>query len=429
MAGRPYRVAVVGGGPAGAAIAILLASEGADVVVFDDQPRDLVVGESLVPAIVPSLRRLGVEEAVKAISQEKPGVAFTGTFGHRVAFTFSRYRHRMVPYAYNVPRPGFEEVMRARAAAVGARIVDHRVRIGRGAGDDPELVIDGESLEIAGWDGHPDLLIDATGRTRVGVRMLDIEARLGPRDDVAHFAHYSGFAWDEAPGFVLIGRVAGGWSWRIPLRDRISVGIVVRRETATQLGETPLARLEAAIAATPELAATVRGATRVSDVATYSNYQLVTTRGFGRGWVAIGDAFGFVDPMLSPGTSVALRSAEDLAGVLAPAIHACREGRPVPSLDAGLAGYAARMTDLLDAWMELVEYLYDGRMMALIKAGTEMVAERGDRIGNIMRDQAEMNVALLASGTAITSRTRRAALRFMGRYGLRGVSPAPLAID
>src|SRR4030095_15253565 len=118
MAGRPYRVAVVGGGPAGAAIAILLASEGADVVVFDDQPRYLVVGESLVPAIVPSLRRLGVEEAVKAISQEKPGVAFTGTFGHRVAFTFSRYRHRMVPYAYNVPRPGFEEVMRTRAAAV-----------------------------------------------------------------------------------------------------------------------------------------------------------------------------------------------------------------------------------------------------------------------------------------------------------------------
>jgi flavin-dependent dehydrogenase len=429
MAARPFRVAVVGGGPAGAAIAILLASDGADVVLFDDQPRDLVVGESLVPAIVPSLRRLGVEEAVAAIAQEKPGVAFTTSFGFRVAFTFSRYRNRMVPYAYNVPRPGFEEVMRARAAAVGTRIVDRRVRMGRGGPDEPELVVDGESLDVAGWDGHPDLLIDATGRTRVGVRLLGIEARVGPRDDVAHFAHYEGYAWDEPPGYVLIGRVAGGWSWRIPLRDRISIGIVVRRETAAQLGETPLARLEAAIAATPELAATARGATRVSDAATYSNYQLVTTRGFGRGWVAIGDAFGFVDPMLSPGTSVALRSAEDLADVLAPAIRARREGRPAPPLDEGLAGYATRMTELLDAWMELVEYLYDGRMMALIKAGTEMVAERGDRLAGVMRDQAEMNVALLASGTAITSRTRRAALRFMGRYGLRGVSPEPLAID
>jgi flavin-dependent dehydrogenase len=335
----------------------------------------------------------------------------------------------MVPYAYNVPRPGFEEVLRARAAAVGARVVARRVRLGRGGADEPELVLDPESREIAGWNGaHPDLLIDATGRARVGVRLLDIEARLGPRDDVAHFAHYSGYAWDEAPGQVLIGRVAGGWSWRIPLRDRISIGMVVRRDRAAELGESPLARLEAAIAATPELAATVRGATRVSDVATYANYQLVTTRGVGRGWAAIGDAFGFVDPMLSPGTSVALRSAEDLADALAPAIRA-GAGRPSPVLDAVLAGYATRMTELLDAWMELVEYLYDGRMFALIKAGMEMVAERGDRIAHVMRDQAEMNVALLASGTAITSRTRRAALHFMGRYGLRGVSPEPLAIE
>src|SRR4029453_8699516 len=136
------------------------------------------------------------------------------------------------------------------------------------------------------------------------------------------------------------------------------------------LGDTPLARLEAAIAASPELAATLHGATRVSDAATYSNYQLVTTRGFGRGWVAIGDAFGFVDPMLSPGTSVALRSAGDLATVLAPAIRGGGEAPPVPSLDRAIAGYGSRMTDLLDSWMELVEYLYDGRMMALIKAGT-----------------------------------------------------------
>jgi hypothetical protein len=64
----------------------------------------------------------------------------------------------------------------------------------------------------------------------------------------------------------------------------------------------------------------------------------------------------------------------------------------------------------------------------MIKAGSDMVAERGDRLAEILRDQAEMNVALLASGTQITSRTRRAALHFMGRYGLRGVSPAALAI-
>jgi hypothetical protein len=52
---------------------------------------------------VPSLRRLGVEDAVAAVSQVKPGVAFEWA-GMRVAFTFSRYGHRMTPYAYNAPR-------------------------------------------------------------------------------------------------------------------------------------------------------------------------------------------------------------------------------------------------------------------------------------------------------------------------------------
>ena len=428
--GRLFRVAIVGGGPAGASLATHLASHGADVVVFaDEERRDVVVGESLVPAIVPSLRRLGVEDAVAAVSQMKPGVAFEWA-GMRVGFTFSRYGHRMTPYAYNAPRPEFEEVLRARAVEVGARVVGGRVKLGRGEDGVREVVMDVAAREAAGWGGeHPDVLVDATGRARAVARLLAISARRGPRDDVAHFAHYTGHAWDEAPGYVMIGRVTGGWSWRIPLRDRLSVGVVLDRTVAARLGDTPLARLEASIVATPDLASTLAGATRVSGVATYANYQLITTRGFGPGWVAAGDAFGFVDPMLSPGTSVALRSAEWLTEALAPAIRAQRSGRAVPSLEPGFRRYSRRLTRLLEAWMDLVEYLYDGRMMALVRAGTDMVRERGDLLARVVSEQAEKNVAMLASGTEIGSPVRHAALRFMGRFGLRGVSPAQHAID
>ena len=101
---RAFRVAVVGGGPAGAALAVHLASEGADVALFaDEDRREIVVGESLVPAIVPLLRRLGVEDAVAAVSRVKPGVAFEWA-GMRVAFTFSRYGHRMTPYVMSPMR-------------------------------------------------------------------------------------------------------------------------------------------------------------------------------------------------------------------------------------------------------------------------------------------------------------------------------------
>ena len=40
----------------------------------------------------------------------------------------------------------------------------------------------------------------------------------------------------------------------------------------------------------------------------------------------------------------------------------------------------------------------------------------------------ERNIALQATGAATTSRYSRGLLRFLGRYGLRGVDPTPLAI-
>ena len=103
---RGLRVAIVGAGPAGAALATLLTLDGHDVVLFDDERRpELVVGESLIPAAIPPLRRLGVEDAVAAIGMHKPGATLIWSPSHRFAFRFARYEKWMVPYAYNVPRP------------------------------------------------------------------------------------------------------------------------------------------------------------------------------------------------------------------------------------------------------------------------------------------------------------------------------------
>src|SRR5256712_12386031 len=77
--GQPerMRVAIIGAGPSGSALAILLARHGGDVTLFDDGRRpELLVGESLVPAVIPILRRLGIEEETAAFSRVKPGVSF-----------------------------------------------------------------------------------------------------------------------------------------------------------------------------------------------------------------------------------------------------------------------------------------------------------------------------------------------------------------
>ena len=114
------RVAIIGAGPAGSALAILLAREGADVTLFDDGRRpELLVGESLVPAVVPILRSLGIEEETATFSRVKPGVSFIWSPTDRVSVTFNRFAPAVFPYAYNVPRPRFDDALLAKAIASG----------------------------------------------------------------------------------------------------------------------------------------------------------------------------------------------------------------------------------------------------------------------------------------------------------------------
>jgi flavin-dependent dehydrogenase len=429
---RRLRVAIVGAGPSGSALAIFLAREGAAVTLVDDGRRpELLVGESLVPAVIPILQRLDLEKETASFSRVKPGVSFVWSGSDRVSVTFDRFAPAVFPYAYNVPRPHFDEALLAKAIASGVDYVTTRAQlVPNTAGETAsELVLSPETLAAApGLSGRqPDLLVDATGRARLAAHALGIPARLGPRKDIAHFAHFEDCAWDDVPGQVRIARGETGWSWCIPLQQRLSIGIVLGRDDAARLGQTPAERLERAIASDPGLTFIAGRGRRVTDVASYANYQLISERGYGRGWAMVGDAFGFVDPMLSPGVFLALRSSEQLADALAPWLR--RRVIPSPAeLDSVLSSYAAQQSEMVTAWLELVAYLYDGRLAALIQAGKSWMPENPGAFKRAMQTHIARHVGLLASGAATTSRYSRGLLRFLGRYGLRGVDPADLAI-
>lgn len=432
--GQPgvLRVAIIGAGPCGSALAIFLAREGAEVTLFDDGRRpELLVGESLVPAVIPILKRLGIEEETATLGLLKPGASFVWSPTDRFSFTFARFAPAVPAYAYNVPRPGFDEALLAKAVACGAQRVVARARLEPAGGDGAhaELALAPETMATVPALGgrQPDLVVDATGRARLAARVLNIRAKVGPRNDVAHFAHFQGYRWQDEPGQVVINRLQAGWGWCIPLKDRLSVGIVVSREAAAGLGHTQAGRLERAIAEDPWLFAIAGGSRRVTTVATYSNYQLISQRGYGPGWVMVGDAFGFVDPMLSPGVFLALRSAELVAEALTPFVRR----RPIPSpaeLASALGSYAAVQTSMLAAWSDLVGYLYDGRMPALFRAGRDWVEGSPSVFRTAMQRHIELHMALQVSGVRTMSRYSRGLLRLLGRHGLRGVKPADLAI-
>lgn len=399
------KVAVIGGGPSGSVAAALLARRGHDIVIFDQGGRpELVVGESLVPGVIPILTRLQLEERVAEISIKKPGVSFYPQQGNEFAFSFASLPSKYPAYAYNVPRPAFDRLLEESALASGARKVSARVEL---TSEGDRLCLAPELLSsVSGWNGEqPDFIIDASGRRRLSAGHLNIRATLGPRRDVSHFAHYEGFDEEKPRGQVRINRLQHGWAWRIPLRGKMSFGIVMDQKSAAHLGETPEKRLDAVLAGDPQLRAETSNPRRVSSVQTYGNYQLISSRGVGENWASVGDAFGFVDPMLSPGMMLALESASLLDQELA--------ARP---LAEALAQYAMRISENLKAWMELIEYFYDGRIFQLRDIGRAMQVKYPYLPLGFMESFMSSNMASMASGFTTASPWNRGVLRYADQY-------------
>jgi flavin-dependent dehydrogenase len=346
------------------------------------------------------------------VCQHKPGVTFTFGREYEIDFCFESVKGILPTYAYNAPRPAFDRLFAERADELGVKRAKVRAQIERIGCDRVRLTH--ETLEQAPWLGgrQPDLLVDSTGRNRLLARTLEIPAELGPRKDVAYFAHYEGFAERPPSGQVIIGRLDhAGWSWRIPLPGRLSVGVVLGKDEAASLGATPEERLEAAIARDSQLSHAGQNRRRISEVAVYTNYQLVSTRGHGPGWVMTGDAFGFVDPMLSPGMWLALHSAEVLSENL-----------------GNLPAYEREMRRLIKAWMELIQYFYDGKMFAMYQTGAHFEREYPGRVSEGIKRYLNRLIACMASGATTTAAWPRQVLRLMSRHGIWKADPAALAI-
>jgi hypothetical protein len=78
--------------------------------------------------------------------------------------------------------------------------------------------------------------------------------------------------------------------------------------------------------------------------------------------------------------------------------------------------------------MDLVAYLYDGRLAALMQAGTDFLRSTDNAFTRALQDHIDRQVALQASGVATTSGYARGVLRLLARYGMRGFEPGALAI-
>src|SRR6185369_3398807 len=88
-------------------------------------------GESLVPAIIPILRRLGVEEEVREFAKYKPGAIFNMNEFGDYPFTFKDFCGPLPDYAYNVPRNKFEATLLEAAKRAGAKVFEMEAKVER----------------------------------------------------------------------------------------------------------------------------------------------------------------------------------------------------------------------------------------------------------------------------------------------------------
>jgi FAD-dependent halogenase len=314
MTTEHFDVAIIGGGPGGSSAAAILAEKGRRVVLFEREPFPRFhIGESLLPAGWELWERLGVTaELDREGFTIKQGINF-GILNtadiQLLTGEFPQYFPR--PYAYHVERARYDEILLDNARRKGADV--------RQPWEVDDVLFEGTRAlgVVAGPVGGPrteiraTVVVDASGRSCMLARKLGWRKPDPALNKLSYYTHYRGAVRRETNGTVMtdIHSFDGGWFWYIPLKnDVVSVGAVLDTEAVRAMGASGVReRFELALDRCPRVKGWVADAERLMDFHTVSSIAYLNDSFVGDGFVLIGDASCFVDPIFSAGVTLAMR--------------------------------------------------------------------------------------------------------------------------
>ena len=392
-------VIVVGGGPAGATTATLVAQQGFNVTLFERErfPR-YHIGESLIPETFWVLERLKMIDKLRnSHFVQKHSVQFItdrGTLSE--PFYFADNKPHESSQTWQVLRSEFDQMMLENAAEQGVN-VQEGVRV-------LEVLFEGKravGVRVQDEEGNQrevfaNVVVDAAGQSnllmdRLGLREWDPELK-----KAAIWTYFKGAQRDSGrdEGATLVMQLQGkkGWFWYIPLQnDTISVGVVADFDYLfTDRGTKDIQEIFfQEVARCPGLIPKIASAQRVAPVKAAKEYSYRSQQVAGDGWVMVGDAFGFLDPLYSSGVLLAFKS-----GALA-ADAICLGLQSGDTSGERLGAWGEEYIKGMERMRRLVCEFYDGLSFGkLVKRHPHLKGTITDMlIGDIFREDVDAIVA------------------------------------
>ena len=302
-AARCWDVAVVGAGPAGAAVATLLARRGLGVLLVDRSPfpRFKVCGGTLNLRALACLERLGLGRLSERLGAVPLRRFVFATGGHQAEVG--------LPGGVAVSREALDAALvREAVSAGGAFLPGHTAVLGPATAETRSLRLSsrGATEEI-----HARLILGADGlhgSLRRGFPALRSAVRTGSRIGAGTVLPHTPPAY--LPGTIYMGHGKDGYVGLVRLEhDRLGIAAALSPAAVATAGGLPSA-CEAILrgAGLPPVAGLAGVAWRATPGLSRRPSRLGDAR-----FLALGDAAGYVEPVTGEGVAWALEAAWDLA--------------------------------------------------------------------------------------------------------------------
>lgn len=366
-----FDVVIVGGGPGGSTLASCLAKRGRKALILERErfPR-FHIGESLLPRSLEVFRKIGVDAELDALFLRKYGARFLCSDTGRVnTYSFADAYECVSEFAYQVPRAEFDHVLLKRAAALGAEV--------REEWEVSEILFEGsravgvrarptgDSSPSAAVEIRAPMIVDATGRDTLLASRTRRKATIMGLDKTALFTHFEGAFREEGinEGNIQIVVFKHGWFWVIPFRGEVtSVGAVVSSSWMKQRakGETLEALFDRTVTESSFARDFLANATRLRPVGALADFSYRIDQLAGDGWLFVGDAGGFLDPLFSTGAHLAIQGADLAAEAIEQAFVSGDFSRQT------FARYEAAVRYAVDLFLGVVQAFYAGRFREVL---------------------------------------------------------------